>query len=453
MITSPAYQHKKIGVFGLARSGLATVHALVASGATVCAWDDNAAARATVESCAVNLYQLDFADLDALVLAPGVPVTHPAPHALVTKAQNAGVPIISDIDVFEAARTTLPAHKTVAITGTNGKSTTTALIGHIIGEAGLPVAVGGNIGTGVLDLPPLPEGGVYVFELSSFQLDITRAFDADVAVLLNISPDHLDRHGTMDRYVAAKKRLFDMQSGDKVAVIGVDDAFGPDIAATCAQQVVPVSGLASVPGGVSGHSGELTDQSGSEPQEIGPMSGINTLRGAHNWQNAAAAFAACRALGLTPEQIFSGIESFPGLEHRQQVIAYLPGVTVVNDSKATNVDAARRALESFRKIRWIAGGRAKDRDFSSMASSLDAVRKAYLMGEDAGLIAAALPAALPAARFDTMLEALGAALADAEQGDTVLLSPACTAFDQFANFEARGVAFTEAVAAARESAA
>lgn len=448
MITAPAYQGKQVGVFGLARSGLATVHSLVASGANVFAWDDNASAREQVRGYAVDLYELDFAGLDALVLAPGVPLTHPKPHRLVEKAQASGVPVICDMDVFEMARRTLPPHRIVGITGTNGKSTTTALVGHILKSAGYPVAIGGNIGTGVLALDPLPSGGIYVFELSSFQLDLCHTFSCDVGVLLNMSPDHLDRHGSMDRYVAAKARLFDLQTETSSAIIGVDDKYCRSVAARLAN-LIPVSTANQLEGGIYLRDGMLVDDSEGQAVEVGSVAGVGSLQGAHNWQNAAAAYAVCKSLGLETDLIISGLRSFPGLAHRQEVIGFKDGITVVNDSKATNVDAALRALKTFDHIRWIAGGRAKDKDFADLSDAMSSVRKAYLMGEDAQLIAAILPKSLPQARYATMLEALADALDEVEPGDTILLSPACTAFDQFPDFEKRGEAFRSAVLSAQ----
>lgn len=441
MITAPAYQGKKVGVFGLARSGLSAVHSLVASGAQVYAWDDNEPARAKVQSCAVDLYEMDFDELDELVLAPGVPLTHPEPHPVVQKAKAAGVSITCDLEVFEAARASLPAHKVVGITGTNGKSTTTALIGHILAEAGRPVAVGGNIGTGVLALDALPAGGIYVFELSSFQLDLCHTLRCDVGALLNITPDHLDRHGSMEAYAAAKKRLFDLQAATDVAVIGIDDDYCRTIAGE-KSGAVEVSTQSTPESGFSAAGGILCS---SEGEMIGSLEGVSSLQGQHNWQNAGVAFACCRALGLDDDVILDAIHSFPGLAHRQQVLAVDADFTVVNDSKATNVDAACRALKTFDRIRWIAGGRAKDKDFSALADAMQSVRKAYLMGEHAELIAGALPNSLNASRHETMFEALESALEEAEAGDTILLSPACTAFDQFANFEQRGEAFSSAI--------
>lgn len=447
MIISPTYQGKNIGVFGLARSGLAAVHSLVASGANVVAWDDNEDARAAVSMCAENLYDYDFTRLDALMLAPGVPLTHPQPHPLVEKARAFGVPLISDLDIFGQARATLPAHKLVAVTGTNGKSTTTALISHIVSHAGLPSVTGGNIGTGVLALDPLPNGGVYVFELSSFQLDLARAIKADVALLLNITPDHLDRHGTMEAYVGAKKRLFEMQTDDATAVVGVDDQYSRDIATACSQILVEISAESALNEGVSAAGGELIERTPGKTVDAGSIVGVPALRGAHNWQNAAAAYAACRALGIEADAILDAMHCFPGLEHRQEVVPFTDSILVINDSKATNVDSARRALASFERIRWIAGGRAKDNDFSGLSGSLAGVKKAYLMGEAASSIAAVLPKDMPQMAAPNFKEAVRAALTEADAGDTVLLSPACTAFDQFRNFEDRGNAFKAIVTA------
>lgn len=440
MITAPTYQDKRIGVFGLARSGLATVHTLVASGAQVFAWDDQPTARELVKGCAADLYAMDFAGLDALVLAPGVPLTHPQPHPLVKKAHECGVPIISDIEIFQVARAFLPAHKTVGITGTNGKSTTTALIGHILASAGIKVAVGGNIGTGVLALDPVASGGVYVFELSSFQLDLTSSFESDVAVLLNISPDHLDRHGSMAEYIAAKSRLFDQQGPDGTAVIAVDDQPSRDVAAKC-QEVVLVSAHGEADAAVSVTDGMLIDDIDHEAVTIGSLKDIQSLQGPHNWQNAAAAYGVCRTLGVSPAYIYTGLRSFPGLEHRQEIVPNGGNILVVNDSKATNVDAAARALQTFEKIRWIAGGRAKDDNFKDLTSAVTAVRKAYLMGEAGHAIGGAMPASLSREYYPTMIDALTAAIHEAEAGDTVLLSPACTSFDQFTSFEHRGDVF------------
>lgn len=445
MITASAYKGKTVGVFGLARTGIAAVQALEASGANVLAWDDTIERRGQVGSMAKDLYRADFEKISALLLAPGVPLTHPKPHALVEKAVDAGVPLISDFDVFEAARADLPSHKVVAITGTNGKSTTTALIGHMIEHCGMPVAIGGNIGKGVLSLEPLPEGGVYVFEMSSFQIELTRDFKADIAILLNLTPDHLDRHGDMAGYAAAKKRLFEMQAEDTTAIIGMDDETSKGLAQGLEADVTPISADKAIEGGVYAADGWLIDDLEGKQAQVGNLMELPTLRGVHNWQNVAAAYAAGRSLGLAAGDMFEAFKCFPGLAHRQELVAEIDGVRFVNDSKATNVDAASRALGSFRSILWIAGGRPKDKSFASLVPHMNAVKKMYLLGEAADAMVHDLGEVAPYVDCRDMKEAITMAANDAKPGDVVLLSPACTAFDQFTDFEARGEAFRTVV--------
>lgn len=448
MITAPAYQGKTVGVFGLARTGMAAVHSLVASGADVWAWDDNEERREVVKAVIKDLYEADITEMDALLLAPGVPLTHPEPHPLVTKANAAGVKLISDIDVWQAARKTLPKHKVVAITGTNGKSTTTALIGHLVKTFGKPVAVGGNIGTGVLSLQSLEKGGVYVFELSSFQLDLTKKFHADVAILLNVTPDHLDRHGTFENYLAAKTRLFEMQKTKKgVAVISVDDDAGRELIKCVETGAIAVSVNSELDTGVYVEAGVLVDALGEQAIEVGSLLKAPSLQGSHNWQNAACAYAAARHLGFDPADIYKGLCSFPGLVHRQEVIATIGGVRFVNDSKATNSDAAVRALNSFENIHWIAGGRAKETSFQHMAGCASSVKRAYLNGEAADTLARDLGEHMLHACYPDLATAFQAACDNTVEGDTVLLSPACTAFDQFPDFEKRGDYFRTLVEA------
>lgn len=454
MITAPAYKDKKIGVFGLARTGVAAVHALEASGADVFAWDDAEERRSAVDHAVHDLYAMDTGELDALMLAPGVPLTHPKPHALVTKCAEAGTPIISDFDVFEAARTDLPVHKVVAITGTNGKSTTTALIGHMVEAYGRPSAIGGNIGKGVLSLNPLDAGGVYVLEMSSFQLDLTQAFNANIAILLNITPDHLDRHGDIDGYVRAKKRLFDMQDNQSVAIISVDDRHGAAMIAGVSGRAVPISVEKPVSGGVYVLDGELFDALDGDAVSYGDLlAHAPMLLGSHNWQNMAAAYAAGRILGFHGEDILKAFGSFPGLVHRQETIAYVRGVRFVNDSKATNVDAASRALKAFDNIHWIAGGRPKEKDFSALLPLMASVKHAYLIGEAADAIAHDVGGGVDVTDCADLSHAIDAAFASAVEGDVILLSPACTAFDQFRDFEARGEVFRTLVKKIEEEAA
>ncbi len=448
MIVPHTYRGRRIGVFGLARSGRATVAALAAAGAAIRAWDDDAGRRRDLPAHLCDLHALDFATLDALVLSPGVPLTHPAPHPLAQKARAAGTPIIGDIELFAAARPDLPTHHVVAVTGTNGKSTTTALIAHVIRSAGRPAAVAGNIGVPVLALDPLPEGGVYVLELSSFQIDLTHSLDPDVAILLNITPDHLDRHGDFAGYVAAKRRLFELQRPPHVAVVGVDDAPGREIAAALAQAVVPISVKERVEDGVFvDETGTLYEVRDGTATRHGPLAGSPALIGRHNWQNAAAAFAAARALGIDTEAILTAFSTFPGLAHRTEPIATRGGVLFVNDSKATNIAAAATALAAFDRIRWIAGGRAKSTDLTPLAPWLPRVRGAYLIGEAAEDFAQALAGRVPCRRCGTVARAVTCAAADAEPGEVVLFSPASASFDQFTDFEARGEAFRKAVTA------
>jgi len=445
VIVPHPYTGKRIAVFGLARTGLAAVRALQAAGAEVLAWDDDADRRAPVPDLAQALYAADFAALDALVLAPGVPLTHPQPHPLVTKAKQAGLPLLSDIDLFEAARPALPAHKLVGVTGTNGKSTTVALIAHLIQQAGLPAVAAGNIGVPVLSLNPLEEGGVYVLELSSFQLDLTQAVRPDVAVWLNLTPDHLDRHGSMAAYAAAKGRLFANLPGGAQAIVGVDQAEGRALAERLdgRTDLITVS-IDKTPAQIQvNDQGRLLE--GTHP--LGALSGLKALRGRHNWQNAAAAFACGRALGLGQTALLDGLASFPGLAHRQEPVPGPDGIAYVNDSKATNWAAAATALSAFDRVHWIAGGRMKDQDWDMLDPFLPHVRAAYLVGEAAPALQAHFGARVDCIDCGTVTEAVPRAHARAVPGDTVLLSPGCASQDQFRDFEARGEAFKAAVAA------
>lgn len=448
MIIPAQYKGRQIGVFGLARTGQAAVAALEAAGACVTAWDDDAARRTAVGGSVVDLMTADLSRMEAIVLAPGVPLTHPAPHPLVARAKAAGIPLISDLDLFEVARAGLANHVCVGITGTNGKSTTSALIDHMISFAGRPSALGGNIGTAVLALEPLPPGGTYVLELSSFQLDLTRALHVNIAVQLNISPDHLDRHGTMEAYVAAKRRLFDMQRPSALAIVGVDDAHGVALAddlGAAGRRVVRISAREALPGGVFAIGGWLYDAVTGEPTPILNLAEAPNLAGQHNAQNAAAAYMVGRTLGLDRNSLADGLKSFPGLAHRQQLVAVHEGVRFINDSKATNVAAAERALATFGHIHWIAGGLASEEDLAPLVAHTERMTRAYLIGEAAPRFAAALEGSVPTVHAGDLDSAVSAAAAAAVAGDVVLLSPACKAFDQFDNFEARGDAFCTAV--------
>ena len=460
MIAVWAYKDRKVAVFGLGRSGLVVADALKAGGAHPVLSDDAPARCADAHNAGFEVVEhgrFDWSAMAALILSPGVPFTHPAPHAVVKAARAAGVPILGDIELFAMASADLPAHRVVAITGTNGKSTTTALVGHILKTASVPVAVGGNIGKPALALDPLPEGGVYVLELSSYQIDLIENFVPDVAVLLNMSPDHLDRHGDMAGYAAAKERLFRDQGAGRTAVIGVDDAHGLRFAELLAergdQRVVPISGERRISSGVAVVQGALSDQSTGDVAAVGSIEGAAALRGAHNGQNAAAAHAVCRALGLTADQILPGLLGFPGLAHRMEAVARADGVEFINDSKATNVDAASRALRSFDNIYWIAGGRPKTTDLSGLRAFFPRIRRAYLIGEAANDFAQSLGGAVDHLIAGDLDTAVTRAWTDARASvdsmgkgtAVVLLSPACASFDQFTSFEARGDAFRVSV--------
>jgi UDP-N-acetylmuramoylalanine--D-glutamate ligase len=454
MIEVGAYRDRDVAVLGLARSGLAAAAALRAGGARVRAWDDAAAGRAAAASQEIPVEDpagLDWSRMAALVLSPGIPHTHPKPHAVVAAARAAGVPVIGDIELL--ARTA-PEAGYVGITGTNGKSTTTALIGHILAASGKRVEVGGNLGTPALSLAPLDRHGTYVLELSSYQLELAPSLACDVAVLLNITPDHLDRHGGMAGYVAAKRRIFDHQQPTDAAVVGVDDEICRGIAGEVSrsrnQAVVPISAERAVEGGVYVVDGILTDDTEARAARVMEMSRAPRLPGRHNWQNAAAAFAAARRAGVPAAAAAAGIASFPGLAHRQELIATIDGMRYVNDSKATNADAAAKALVCYDNIYWIAGGLPKAGGIASLAPFFPRIRHAFLIGEAADAFARTLDGVVPYSNLGDLESAVEAAHARARRDRikdaVVLLSPACASWDQFANFEERGEAFRSLVA-------
>jgi UDP-N-acetylmuramoylalanine--D-glutamate ligase len=447
MIPVTAYQDRAVAVFGLARSGIAAARALMAGGASVTAWDDGPKGRDAAQAAGVTLADpatLDWSRQAALVLSPGVPLTHPQPHPVVVSATAAGCPVIGDIDLFAQAEPSLPRHDVAVITGTNGKSTTTALLAHLVEACGGTSVACGNIGTPILDLAPLPENGVYVIEMSSYQIDLTAHLKPGVAILLNTTPDHLDRHGDMANYVAIKRRIFGWQGPEGVAIVGVDDDHGPVAVEQLRQagrKVVPVTVTGRAADGISVDEAALYDaELSGEP--ILSLTGIESLRGRHNWQNAAAAYAAARALGFAPAAIAAGLRSFPGLAHRMEVVATVRGVRYVNDSKATNADATERALDSFERVHWIAGGKAKDGGIDSLAPWFPRVARAYLIGEAQEAFASVLEAAgVSVERCGTLDNAVISAARHAGEGDVVLLSPACASFDQYPNFEVRGDRF------------
>lgn len=458
MIPVRGFEGRKVAVFGLGRTGLTAARALQAGGAQVALWDEKEASRAAAvaEGLPVeDLSSADWSDYAALMLSPGVPLTHPAPHWTVDRARAAGVEVLGDVELFARSVAAAPVHKRpkiAAITGTNGKSTTTALLGHVCASAGRDARVGGNIGLGVLGLPDMHGGAVYVLELSSYQLDLTSSLKPDAAVLLNLSPDHLDRHGGMDGYVAAKKRILLNQGKGDTAVIGVDDPWCQrictEITAANRRTIRPISAGKAMGRGVYALSGVLYDATGERTIEVADLLRARSLPGRHNWQNAAAAYAAARALGIPAEDVVDGLMSFPGLAHRMETVAQIGKVRFVNDSKATNADAARQAMSSYPRFYWIAGGVPKAGGIEALSDLFPRIAHAYLIGDGADDFARTLDGKAPWSKRGTIEAAVAAAHADAAasgEDAVVLLSPACASFDQFADFEARGDAFRSAV--------
>ena len=428
MIVSPAFAGKRYAVLGLARSGLSTVETLLASGAQVTAWDNRDEARAQVEGRAelADPLGIELAGFDGVVVSPGIPLNR---HPIADAAREAGVPVVGDIELFAQARASLPDHKVVGITGTNGKSTTTALVHHILEGAGIPVRMGGNIGLPILGQEPLAAGGIYVLELSSYQIDLTHGLEAEIAALINLSPDHLDRYDGFEGYVASKLRLFAMQRLDQHAVFGCGDP--RTIAA--ARAVAEQRGRGQV---------YVVDPARLEGQADWP-----SLQGPHNLQNAAIAVEIARLLGVGETQWRPALASFAGLEHRMERVAEHRGVLFVNDSKATNPASTAPALAAFPRIHWILGGLPKGDDLDPCLPHIGNVAAAYTIGEAGPMFARLLEPFVPVKRSEMLCEAVRQAMAAAEPGEVIMLSPACASFDQFRDFEARGDAFRDIVAA------
>jgi UDP-N-acetylmuramoylalanine--D-glutamate ligase len=460
LIKADTFRDRTVAVFGLGRTGVSAALSLVAGGAIVWAWDDNRESREAAQQQGVtlkNLKKVDWAAVDDFVLSPGVPHHLPKPHWSAQAAIDANVPIICDIEILArevAAKSERSRPKIIAVTGTNGKSTTTSLIGHILKSCGKDAQIGGNIGRGVLDLDRMHSGTFYVIELSSYQLERTHSLRANSAVFLNLSPDHLDRHGTLEDYGKVKQAIFANQMPADTVVIGVDDEYGK---ALCTQlkvrngrRIVPISARRVAGHGVSVLGGKLFCNMSKKSIEVCDLRKATALEGQHNWQNAAAAYAAVSAFGLDPKEIGEAILSFPGLAHRMETVGTLRNVRFVNDSKATNADAARQALASYKNIFWIAGGVAKDGGIEPLKDLFGNVRSAYLIGDAADSFGDSLDAAKRLHQNKKTLEmALLCATKDAlESGlkdPIVLLSPACASFDQFKNFEVRGDAFRSQV--------
>jgi UDP-N-acetylmuramoylalanine--D-glutamate ligase len=464
MIPLTVCRGEPYGVFGLARSGLATLAALKAGGASAVAWDDDAKKRESAAALGAEI--VPFADwrwseLAALILSPGVPLTHPEPHPVVKEAKKAGVPVIGDMELFAREVQNRPDRpRIVAITGTNGKTTTTALTAHLLKAAGLTVQTGGNIGRPVLDLEPLGPAGVYVLELSSFQIDLAPGLKPHVAVLLNITPDHIDRHGSMAGYVAVKRRLIKALGRDGIAVIGVDDPYSAEICTAATSngvgRTIPISIGKAIDRGMTVIDGMLYDRCQIQTAEILDLRRARALPGSHNWQNAAAAFAAARVLSNDIQALIRGILSFPGLPHRMEDVGRIGNIRCINDSKATNADAAAKALACYDQIYWIAGGVAKEGGIESLAPYFPNIAKAYLIGQAAPQFANTLEGKVSSEIAGTLEAALDLALEDARASlspnPVILLSPACASYDQFRDYEERGDRF-RALAVARRDAA
>ncbi len=456
MIPIHVFEGKTVALFGLGLSGIASARALTAGGARVQAWDDADASRTAAADRGIEIADLeqgDWTTYAALILAPGVPLTHPEPHWVVSQAQAANVEIIGDTELFFRERRRLnPKAKIIAITGTNGKSTTAALTAHVLRSGGIKACLGGNIGTAILDLAPFPESQVYVIEFSSYQIDLTPGLGADAAALINITPDHLDRHGTLEDYAALKARIFSGLGERGLAVVGVDDDPCRAIADTLKGPfaVARVSVHEKVENGFSAIGGCLREWRDGKEVSALDLTGIGSLRGAHNAQNAAHCFALARSLGLDTDTIARGLRSFPGLEHRMEQVGHLGKVVFINDSKGTNADAAAHALASFDTVFWIAGGLAKPGGIEALREYFPRIARAYLIGEAAPDFARTLEGLADFTICETLDRAVSAAAADAGASTAnepaVLLSPACASFDQYPSFAVRGDAFRAEVA-------
>lgn len=458
MIISSQYEGRKIAVFGLGKAGEAAIASLLAGGAHIYAWDDHEASCQRAASQYGGRIHIQpvrewpWEEIRALVLSPGVPLTHPKPHMVVELAKEHECPVMGDIELLYQA---CPAARYIGITGTNGKSTTTTLVGHILQAAGLRAEVGGNLGTAALALKSLGKGGLYVIEASSYQLDLLHTVRFNIAAFMNMTPDHLDRHGDMQGYLAAKMHIFERQTKDDTAVVAVDDEYTRQVAAElkkgARQKLVEVSAGQVMPQGIHVEDGVLHD--GKYAFDLNP---IVTLTGRHNWQNAAVAYAVARACGVMPATIYEAMKSFTGLRHRLQLVATIQGVRFINDSKATNADATSNALAPYDTIYWIAGGKAKEGGIDSLSRFFPRIAHAFLIGAAEADFAVTLSKHdVPFTRCGTLANAVQMAaqkaFADRKTGAVVLLSPACASFDQWKHFEERGDAFCTMVQALAES--
>ncbi|OKO68452.1 UDP-N-acetylmuramoyl-L-alanine--D-glutamate ligase [Bradyrhizobium sp. NAS96.2] len=458
MIPVTSFAGKTVAVFGLGGSGLASCHALKAGGAEVIAADDdadNVVRAAQAGFATADLRAVSWANFAVLILTPGAPLTHPAPHWSVLKAREGGVEVIGDVELFcRERRRHAPNAPFVAITGTNGKSTTTALIAHLMKVAGYDTQMGGNIGTAILSLEPPRMGRVHVIEMSSYQIDLAPSLDPSVGILINISEDHIDRHGTLEHYAAVKERLVAGVQQGGTAIVGVDDIWCRNIADRldrAGKRVVRISVRNPLPDGLYVEHETIVRASGAARSEIARLGGIGSLRGLHNAQNAACASACALAIGVSTDVLQNGLRSFPGLAHRMEQVGRRGNVLFVNDSKGTNADAAAHALSSFADIYWIAGGKPKAGGITSLTEYFPRIRKAYLIGEAAAEFSGTLGDRVAHEMSGTLDVAISSAARDAEASGlpeaVVLLSPACASFDQYRNFEIRGTAFRDIVQA------
>ena len=462
MIVANVFAGKNVGVFGLARTGQSAVCSLIAGGADVFSWDDDARKRAEAKADgAVDSHwrEWPWESLHAVVLSPGVPLTHPKPHDVVEEARRRQVPVIGDFEIFASVirpdRGAAGQAPVIAITGTNGKSTTTALVAHVLSSCGFAPQIGGNIGRAVLALDPPGLGTIYVLETSTYQIELAPSFTPDVAALINLSPDHLDRHGSMQNYAALKEQLLAQTASDGRVFVGVDDSFSAAIftraSARGAAKATPVSVGKVLGRGIFVLEGTLYDAQDGRSEKVMDLAKSKRLPGAHNWQNAAMAYAICKNFVRDGRVLAAAFESFPGLAHRVEEVGRIGNVRFVNDSKATNADAAARALVCFDDVYRIAGGRPKDGGIDGLVPHFDRIRKAYLIGEAAESFAAILKDHVEVEVSGTLERAAASAAADAAKSSVsapvVLLSPACASFDQFKDFEARGDAFRALVQA------
>ena len=450
MIVVREFAGRSVAVLGLGQSGMSAVRALAAGGADVRVWDDDARVRHAARAAGLaitDLVRSEWSEVDALIASPGIALNFPEPHAAVGGARAAKVPVIGDVELFARAQ---PKARIAGITGTNGKSTTTALLGHVLGAAGHRTEVGANLGTPILDLAPVEGKGIYILELSSYQLDLAPSIACEVAVLLNLSADHLDRHNGMAGYAESKKRIFAGQREGDTAIVGIDDSrcreIFDELRGVPGRRVVPVSVGNEVEDGIAAIDGVIYDRTAGGGGAVADLREARSLRGPHNMQNAACAYAAARALGLSVVEAAAALVEFPGLDHRMQEVASIGGVRFINDSKATNPEAAARALATHQNIYWIVGGRAKEgAGLDPLAPFFPRVRGAFVIGESAAQLAQELDGRVPITLADDLYAAVDlayqAAIAAGGQDAVVLLSPACASFDQWPNFEARGGAF------------